>query len=25
MIHLVLLSNPNTNWFDRAFAVEAAE
>jgi light-harvesting complex 1 alpha chain len=24
MIHLVLLSNPNTNWFSRAFAAPAA-
>ncbi|MFQ6549431.1 light-harvesting antenna LH1, alpha subunit [Aestuariibius sp. 2305UL40-4] len=24
MIHLVLLSNPGTNWFQRAFADEAA-
>ena len=22
MIHLVLLSNPETNWFDRAFGAE---
>jgi light-harvesting complex 1 alpha chain len=25
MIHLVLLSNPNTNWFQRAFATEMAD
>jgi light-harvesting complex 1 alpha chain len=24
MIHLVLLSNPNTNWFNLAFSPEAA-
>ncbi len=24
MIHLVLLSNPGTNWFQRAFADEVA-
>lgn len=24
MIHLVLLSNPQTNWFTRAFAPEVA-
>ena len=24
LIHLVLLSNPYTNWFNRAFAPEAA-
>jgi light-harvesting complex 1 alpha chain len=24
MIHLVLLSNPNTNWFAKAFEAEAA-
>ena len=25
MIHLVLRSNPETNWFQRAFGVEASE
>ena len=25
MIHLVLLSNPHTNWFTRAFATEMAD
>jgi len=25
MIHLVLLSNPETNWFDRAFGGVAAD
>ena len=25
MIHLVLLSNPNTNWFQRAFAAEMSD